>query len=293
MIYSEKKIKNISLVIPCYNEKDEIGDTIVNAEHVLSSMILDSYEIIVVDDGSDDKSGEIASESNARVIFNPCNVGYGKSLKSGISEAKFDTIIIVDADGTYPLDQIPVLIGEYEKNFDLVVGARSGINYWESWQKNFLRKTLTFVVEFGAGTKIADINSGFRVFSKKTIIPYFENLSDVFSFTTSMTLAYTLTKRYISYIPIEYRQRVGKSKVRVVRDTLRTFQSIVQAMLCYNPVKTFLIIFFLTLALSVVFVLCGIVFENSIPIWIGSGGGFIAILIFAMGLMSYLISRKF
>ena len=96
-------------------------------------------------------------------------------------------------------------------------------------------------MEFATGTKIADINSGFRVFSKKTIVTYFDNLCDVFSFTTTMTLGYILTKRYICYVPIDYQKREGKTKVRLVRDTFGTLQYIIESIVFYNPVKIFLI----------------------------------------------------
>jgi len=289
---SKKIIKEVSIVIPCFNESEVIHDTINSTKLVLDRMNLDSYEIIVVDDGSDDKTGETAKKCGAKVIFNPNNVGYGRSLKNGINAANFDTIVIFDGDGTYPIDKIPNLMEEYQKNFDMVVGERKGIYYWESRSKKILRIILKLLVEFSTGTKIADINSGFRVFSKNTIAKYFNNLSDVFSFTTTATLSYILTKRHISYVPIEYQKRVGKTKVRFIRDSLRTLQSILQTILIYNPIKIFIVFSLFTLILSFLYISFGVGFGHYASIWIGLVGIFAAIIILCTGFLAYLISRK-
>jgi glycosyltransferase involved in cell wall biosynthesis len=262
------------------------------AKRVCDNMDIETYEIIVVDDGSDDNSGNIARECGVRVIANPHNVGYGRSLKNGILAAKFDTIVIADCDGTYPFETLPLLLKKYEENFDLVVGQRMGAYYWESWYKNVLRKILKFLVEFATGTKIADINSGFRVFSKKTIVTYFDNLCDVFSFTTTMTLGYILTKRYICYVPIDYQKRTGKTKVRLVRDTLGTLQYIVESIAFYNPVKIFLILSFLVVLFSIIVILFGVLYGQVILIGAGLVGWVFAVAIFSLGLISYLIASR-
>ncbi len=141
---------------------------------------------------------------------------------------------------TYPFTEVPKLLEEYHKGFDMVVGARTGEHYRESNLKSPLRKILKFLVEFTAGRKVPDVNSGLRVFSKTTIIAYLNHLCDTFSFTTSMTLAYMMTGKFVKYIPIPYDKREGKSKVRLFRDSLRTLQYILQAINYYNPIKIFL-----------------------------------------------------
>jgi polyisoprenyl-phosphate glycosyltransferase len=255
-------------------------------------MDLEAYELIVVDDGSDDNSGNIARECSANVIVNPHNVGYGRSLKNGILAANFDTIVIADGDGTYPLESLPQLLKKYEGNFDLVVGQRMGSHYWESWYKNILRKILKFLVEFATGIEISDINSGFRIFSKKTITIYLDNLCDVFSFTTTMTLGYIHTKRYICYVPIDYQKRTGKTKVRLVRDTLGTLQFIIESILIYNPIKIFLILSLLVAFFAIFVIAMGVIFEKIIIIGSGIGGLFIAAVIFSLGLTAYLMAKR-
>ena len=252
----------ISVVVPAYNEAGAVGETIAAIRRALARV---EHEVIVVDDGSTDDTGGVALAGGAKVIRQPHNLGYGAALKAGIRVAAFDTIVITDADGTYPADMIPTLIGEYQKGFSMVVGARTGVH--ESFVKAPLRRLLKWLVEFTTGRRIPDVNSGLRVFSGREITPYFDSLCDTFSFTTSVTLAYMMTAKFVRYVPIAYNSRVGETKVRLVRDSLRTLQYIVQAILYYNPLKLFLLI---CAGLAVV----GVV--SFIVAWRGSGPAYYA-----------------
>jgi polyisoprenyl-phosphate glycosyltransferase len=288
----EQKNKTISLVIPCLNEEGVIVETIQKARSVFDSMDLKDYEIIIVDDGSTDQSTKLALSEGAKVIVHPHNVGYGKSIKDGISQAKYDTIIISDADGTYPLEEIPKLTKEYEKGFDMVVGARTGPHYRESWSKEILRYILKWLVEFTAGRPIPDINSGLRVFSRKVSMQFFNRLCDTFSFTTGITLAYMMSMKYVVYIPIPYKNRVGKSKVRVFRDSLRTLQYIVEAILFYNPIKIFIVLCFLNLLFSLACFSMAYILNLENGFFIGAAGILATFVIFSLGLLSILLSKN-
>src|SRR5437868_6939098 len=146
----------ISVVIPALNEEGAISSTVVGLKHTLEVEGLVPYEIIVVDDGSSDATARLAGEAGARIVTHPHNVGYGKSLKDGILSARYDTIVITDADGTYPIEAIPQLVREYQRGFDMVVGARMGAHYRESFIKVPLRSILKSIVEFTAARKIPD-----------------------------------------------------------------------------------------------------------------------------------------
>ena len=227
----------ISVVVPAYNETLAIGETVATIRRALDGV---EHEVIVVDDGSTDDTGSVAGAGGATVVRQAHNLGYGAALKAGIRAASFDTIVITDADGTYPNEMIPTLVAEFNKGFSMVVGARTGLH--ESIVKAPLRRLLKWLVEFTTGRQIPDVNSGLRVFSRREIAPYLDSLCDTFSFTTSVTLAYMMTAKFVRYIPIGYHQRVGETKVRLLRDSLRTLQYIVQAILYYNPLKLFLLI---------------------------------------------------
>ncbi|CAA7621342.1 glycosyltransferase family 2 protein [Magnetospirillum sp. SS-4] len=232
----------ISVVIPAYNEEGAVAETVAQVREILATNGFQDFEIIVVDDGSADRTAEVAANAGARVIRKPQNIGYGHSLKVGIAAATHDTVVITDADGTYPIDQIPALVERYRQGFDMVVGARTGAHYRESWLKSPLRAILTWLVEFACGRTVPDVNSGLRVFSRDSITPFFTHLCDTFSFTTSITLAYILRRKYVEYIPVPYHKRIGTTKVRLFRDSLRTMQYIVQAIVFYNPLKLFLLL---------------------------------------------------
>jgi glycosyltransferase involved in cell wall biosynthesis len=281
----------ISVVIPALNEQDEIGRTVTRVREVLSTAGIGAYEVVIVDDGSRDETGARAEQAGARVLRHPHNVGYGRSLKDGIRAARYDTIIINDADGTYPIDAIPDLLARYGEGYDMVVGARSGEHYRESLIKMPLRRLLRFIVEFTAGRSIPDINSGLRVFRRSTALEYFDHLCDTFSFTTSMTLAYMMTGKFVAYVPIEYNKRVGKSKVRLLRDSMKTLQYIVEAAIYYNPLKMFALMACIVLASSLVSFALALIAKLNVFFYVGVGGIISSVIVFSLGLLAVLLRQ--
>ena len=281
----------ISVVIPALNEHDEIGGTVTRVREVLSALGVGEYEVIVVDDGSHDETGPRAERAGARVLRHPHNVGYGRSLKDGIEAARYDTIIINDADGTYPIEAIPDLLACYAKGFDMVVGARSGEHYRESLIKMPLRRLLRFIVEFTAGRSIPDINSGLRVFQRAAIIEYYDHLCDTFSFTTSMTLAYMMTGKFVAYVPIDYNKRVGTSKVRLFRNSMKTLQYIIEAAIYYNPLKIFTLMACIVAMASLVSFVLALVAKLNVFFYVGVGGIISSIIVFSLGLLAVLLRQ--
>lgn len=274
-----------SIIIPAYNEEQAIAETVRACQRELPKTG-QPYETLVVDDGSSDKTAEIAEAAGARVIRHLNNVGYGRSLKDGIKAATYDTIVITDADGTYPIDQIPALVQTYSEGFNMVVGARQGKNYSESLNKGALRFILKHLVQFTAGRKIPDINSGLRIFSRREAVPFFSYLGDAFSFTTSITLAYMMTGKFIKYLPINYERRTGRTKVHLFKDSLRTLQCIVEAILFFNPMKIFLVFCGVMLALSAICFGDDLLFGHFTAFLLGVGGVLLSLLMFGMGLVS-------
>lgn len=269
----------VSIVIPAFNEEAAIGPVL----DAMQALLLDC-EIIVVDDGSNDATARIARQHGARVIRHAVNRGYGRSMKDGIDAASSDIVVTSDADGTYPVDSIPILIAKFEEGFDMVVGARQGAAYRGSFFKMILRMILKTIVEFASGRRIPDVNSGFRVLRKSTAVPFFPDICDGFSFTTTLTLVFLLTNRAVEYVPVPYHSRVGTSKVRMLHDSLRTLQYITECIVRYNPLKLFLL-------LSIVTLLTGLIAS----VWYGFGAFFLSLLtsmiVFTIGLHTETMRR--
>jgi polyisoprenyl-phosphate glycosyltransferase len=281
----------ISVVIPALDERDSIVQTVHRVHSVLADAQLEPHEVLVVDDGSSDGTGDLACRAGARVVRHALNVGYGRSLKDGIMAAQYDTIVITDADGSYPIEEIPILVKIYQSGFDMVVGARTGKNYRESVLKSPLRTILKKIVEFTSNRPIADVNSGLRVFSRSTAMGYFPRLSDVFSFTTSLTLAYMMNSRFVTYREIEYHERIGRSKVRLFRDSMRTLQYILEAATYYNPFKMFFLFSLICLVLAIISIAGGVILQLTSAFVLGIGAILLGVLVLAMGLLAVLLKQ--
>jgi polyisoprenyl-phosphate glycosyltransferase len=232
-----------------------------------------------------------ASDAGARVLRHPHNVGYGRSLKKGIEAATYDTIAICDADGTYPAAAIPELVRLYNDGFDMVVGQRQGAQYRQSALKMPLRAVLRFLVEWTAGRRIPDINSGLRVFSRDAAMKYFPHLCDTFSFTTSMTLAYMMTKRFVTYYKVDYFERTGSSKVRLFKDSLRTLQYIVEAVVYYNPLKIFLLLSLICVVVAAIMMLVSLWLSIVTGMMLATGTAMVAILMLGIGMLAVLLKQ--
>jgi polyisoprenyl-phosphate glycosyltransferase len=273
------------------NEARGVGTTVANISATLIAANLVPFEIIVVDDGSTDGTGKVASDAGARVLRHPHNVGYGRALKKGIEAASYDMIAICDADGTYPAAAIPELVRLYNDGFDMVVGQRQGAQYRQSALKMPLRMLLRFLVEWTAGRRIPDINSGLRVFSRDAAMKYFPHLCDTFSFTTSMTLAYMMTKRFVTYYKIDYFERTGSSKVRLVKDSLRTLQYIVEAIVYYNPLKIFLLLSLICVVVAAIMMLVSLWLSIVTGMMLATGTAMVAILMLGIGMLAVLLKQ--
>lgn len=279
----------VSVVIPALDEEQAIGLTVEQVYAALDGR--DDVEIIVVDDGSTDATARIAEEKGAKVVRHLQNLGYGKSLKDGILAARHGTIAITDADGTYPIVELPRLLSLYDEGYHMVVGERTGPHFRETVIKSPLRRVLKWLVEFTAGRRIPDINSGLRVFDRSEAVKHFAQLCDTFSFTTSLTLAFMMSNKFVLYTPIPYHKRVGKTKVRLFSDSLRTLQYIAQAVLYYDPLKIFAALSFFCILLSISGFLTTLLFDIRSTYFLGIGGLLVAVIVFCCGLLADLLKQ--
>lgn len=224
----------ITLLIPAYNEENGIGPVL----EAVKRLGLPG-EILVVDDGSTDRTFEVARASGVEVIRHDVNRGYGQALKSGILASQYDIIVITDADGTYPNEQIRNLLS-HMRTHDMVVGARTGANVNIPLVRRPAKKFLNVLANYLAGTEIPDLNSGLRAFRKDVAKQFFHILPSGFSFTTTITLAMLSNGYRVKYLPIDYHQREGRSKIHPIRDTVGFTTLIVRTTLYFNPLKVFM-----------------------------------------------------
>lgn len=227
----------ISVILPAYNEAQAMVPQLAAIRSALDGHGI-PYEIVVVDDGSLDGTAEVALRCGARVMQQVENRGYGAALKLGIAAAAHDCIVIIDADDTYPADQIPRLL-ELLQNADMVVGARIGPVVHVPLIRRPAKWILTRLAERVAGRAIPDLNSGLRAFRRSCARQYFPLLSNQFSFTTTLTLSYLADGYHVLYHPINYYPRIGQSKI-VPRHFLDFMTLLMRMAILFEPMKIFL-----------------------------------------------------
>jgi len=303
------EVCTLSVVIPAYNEENgiaEIMTRVLSIRPALNKVGVDELELLVIDDGSKDKTASIAKEiagkdENVVIISHEVNKGYGGALKTGFSKAKGELIGFLDADGTYPPEYFPLLCEKALNGADLVIGSRMA---GEQSQMPATRRVGNL---FFAGLltmlgwqKITDSASGMRVVKR-------EILSQIYPLPNGLNLTPVMSTRAVHEgirmceVPIPYSERIGRSKLSVIRDGLLFLQSMVWTVMAYNPVRV-LGIMGLTGVLFALLVVCGLIIARlsgvtTIGPWgvaalfAGLVAGVTGVALFALGATSnYLVS---
>lgn len=248
---------NISIVIPAYQEEKSIGPVLRSIVVTMSKSEIE-YEVIVVDDGSTDRTQAIATEiaqecNTIKIVSHVGNRGYGASLKTGIRRAQYNLIGITDADGTYPNERIPEFIDVLiESGYDMLVGARIGEHVHIPLARRPAKWMISQLAVWIAGAPIPDLNSGMRIFKRDVVIRFFNLLPQGFSFTTTITLGMLSSGYHVGYRAINYQSRIGKSKIRPIRDTLNFIGLILRMGLYFAPLKIFLPVGFMLILGAVI-----------------------------------------
>lgn len=244
-------IDGLSVVIPVYNEINCVMSEIRRVLAILAGMDCPS-ELIVVDDGSSDGTIELLKQAEEpfMLIASDTNCGYGASLKKGIRQAKYSIVAITDADGTYPNEEIPVMLEEM-LTVDMVVGARTGENVHIPLIRRPAKWVLNQLANYLSNAKIPDLNSGLRLFRTEVAKRYFHILPSSFSFTTTITLAMFADGYRVKYHSIDYQKREGFSKIRP-SDAIGFFILILRTITYFNPLRTFVPLFLTFFAVAVV-----------------------------------------
>lgn len=238
----------ISVLIPAYNEEGALASTVAAIES--QRIHFNNMEIVVINDGSDDQTGPIARTLPVTLIEHERNRGYGAALKSGLQRARYDYIVIADADGTYPLEELPNLAAEANA-YDMVVGARTGDVVHIPTLRKPGKWIITRLAEYLSGQRIPDLNSGFRIFRKDVALRFLSLYPDGFSFTTTITLAMLTNFHRVKFVPINYHKRVGKSSIHPIRDFTNFTILIIRICASFKPLNVFVppALFFIVLGL--------------------------------------------
>jgi glycosyltransferase involved in cell wall biosynthesis len=222
----------VSVVIPAMNEAGAIAA-------VVSELAAAApwHEILVVDDGSSDDTAAKAQAAGARVIRHPYNKGNGASVKTGIRAATGDYILIIDGDGQHKPSDALRLIGQLGE-YDLVVGARAGYS-----QATAVRRagnaSLNWLASYLTEREIPDLTSGFRAASRAGLLEFINLLPNRFSTPTTTTMCFVKAGYNVRFEPIEARQRVGTSKIRLSKDGPKFLLIMLRVMTIFSPLRIF------------------------------------------------------
>jgi glycosyltransferase involved in cell wall biosynthesis len=231
----------LSVVIPAYNEENgiaEIACRVLSMESDLKIAGIDQLELLIVDDGSKDRTAEVASSiPGVTLVRHPRNRGYGAALKTGFSRARGELIGFLDADGTYPPEYFPQLCRAALNGIDLVIGSRmAGEDSKMPLTRRVGNLLFATLLTLLSRQKVTDSASGMRVF-KRGILEYVYPLPNGLNLTPVMSTRALHEGIRIGEIPIPYSERVGRSKLSVMRDGRIFLQSMIWTVLSYNPVR--------------------------------------------------------
>ena len=225
---------NISIVIPCKNEGNSIGE-------ILGQLIelYDGAEIIVVDDGSDDGTTDVLRNYPGIILCEHLyNIGNGAAVKTGVTQATREIVVLMDADGQHNPTDVARLLEKINEGYDMVVGARdfqSQASHTRAFGNGIYNRLATLIT----GHKIADLTSGFRAVRREYFMEFISLLPNGFSYPTTITMAFFRRGLSVTYLPISANGRIGDSHLSVVKDGIRFLLIIFKVGALYSPLKIF------------------------------------------------------
>ena len=252
----------LTVLLPAYNEQEAIGRVLEEVVEALSPVTGSNqepirYEILVVDDGSTDRTAELAEEfarscwqCPIRVVRCPQQRGAGAARKVGVRQARGDVVVMLDADGSYSPESIPEILSHFPA-YDQVNGARTSEQGTMPWLRRPAKWLIRKLACYLTGHRIPDLNTGLKAFKREEMLRWLWVVPDGFSCVTTMTLAFLTNGYAVKYVPTTYRPRIGRSKFHPVKDTLSYLSTVLRMVLYFRPLKVFLPISGLMIAAGV------------------------------------------
>ena len=225
---------NISVIIPAKNEAASIGDVVGRIRSAYPKA-----EVLVVDDGSSDRTPALARERGATVITHPQSLGNGAAVKAGARAAQGEILVFLDGDGQHDPADIPRLLEKLDDGYDMVVGARSSSSHANTARlaANGIYNVIASMI---TGHRIPDLTSGFRAARADLFRKFLYLLPNGFSYPTTITMAFLRAGFPVTFLPIVAQKRKGKSHIKPIRDGLRFMVIIFKIATLYAPLKLFL-----------------------------------------------------
>lgn len=227
----------ISIIIPAYCEEKVIAGVVTDVSRVMETTG-QPYEIIVVDDGSDDDTASVAEKAGAIVVSHPYNIGNGAAVKTGIRNAKGEILVMLDGDGQHSPEDIPRLL-EKIPAYDMAVGARTSDSK-AAYHRTVMNMIYNNFATYMCRHRIEDLTSGFRAVKADIARQFIALLPNTFSYPTTITMAVIRSGYSIKYVPIKSKSRVGKSKIKLLQDGIRFFLIIVKIATLFSPMRVFI-----------------------------------------------------
>jgi glycosyltransferase involved in cell wall biosynthesis len=267
----------VSVVIPAFNEEDGIAAVVTGALARAAWR-----EVLVVDDGSTDRTSERAAGAGARVVRHPYNKGNGAAVKTGIREARGEVVLLMDADGQHDPEDMTRLV-EPIGIHDMAIGARAARD--QTLVRALGNAVFKALASWLTGRPIPDLTSGFRAARRDCLLDVIHLLPNRFSYPTSSCLSFLKAGYNVAFVPIRARPRVGRSKIRAVHDGVRFLLIILKIVTLYSPLKVFFPVSAAAFVLGVAYGVWNVATHGKIPM----GSALLiqlAVVVFLFGLVS-------